>query len=298
VTIASLRLFRDIAQTRSLSRAAEINGITPSAASQHINELERSLDVRLLDRSTRPVSLTREGRLYQELCRDLLRRHQEFEIALHQLRTKIEGTVRLASIYSVGLSEMSFLEEELQRRLPDVRLQIDYLRPEKVYDAVASDRADVGLVSYPEATREIAVIPWREEQMVLAAAPGHPLARRGRIEPGELRDVEFIAFDADLPIAREIARYLRTHDVTVRTSMHFDNIQTIKEAVMHGSGVSIVPRRILHAEVASGRISAVELAQPLFRPLGIVHRRRRKFAPAVQAFLDMLQEISEPVAVA
>jgi DNA-binding transcriptional LysR family regulator len=192
---------------------------------------------------------------------------------------------------------MSELEEKLHHRMPEVRLQVNYLRPEKVYDAVADDRADVGLVSYPEPTREIAVIQWREEEMVLAAAPSHPLAGRNRIEPPDLEDTEFISFDDDLPIAREIARYLRAHDVTVRSTMHFDNLQTIKEAVMHGSAVSIVPRRILRTEVASGRIAAVALAKPLYRPLGIIHRKRKRFAPSVQAVLEMLQESSEPAAV-
>ncbi|HYP14402.1 MAG TPA: LysR family transcriptional regulator, partial [Bryobacteraceae bacterium] len=74
MTFAQLKLFRDIAQTRSLSRAAELNGVTPSAASQHISELERSLKAVLLDRSTRPLSLTPEGKLYGDFCRDVLRR--------------------------------------------------------------------------------------------------------------------------------------------------------------------------------------------------------------------------------
>jgi DNA-binding transcriptional LysR family regulator len=290
LTLAPLRLFRDIAQNRSLSRAAELNGITPSAASQHINELERSLNVRLLDRSTRPLSLTREGRLYQDLCRDVLRRHEEFEAALDQLRSRVDSTIRVASIYSVGLSDMSEMEEKFRQRMPEVRLQVDYLRPEKVYEAVADDRADIGLVSYPEPTRDIAVIAWREEEMAIAAAPGHSLATRECIQPADLKDAEFIAFDDDLPIARDIGRYLRVHDVAISAAMHFDNLQSIKEAVMHGSAVSIVPRRTLRAEIASGRIVAVPLARPLFRPLGIIHRKRKRFPPPVQAFLEMLQE--------
>jgi DNA-binding transcriptional LysR family regulator len=292
-----LRLFRDIAQTRSLTRAAELNDVTPSAASQHVNELEKSLGVRLLDRSTRPLSLTAEGRLYQELCRDVLRRSEEFAASLDQLRAEVEGTVRVAAIYSVGLSEMSELEEELHRRLPAVRLEVDYLRPEKVYEAVASDRADIGLVSYPGPARDIAVIPWREEEMVLAAAPAHPLASLDQLRPGDLDGAEFISFDDDLPIARDISRYFRSNDISVNSLMHFDNIQTIKEAVMLGSGVSIVPRRILRAEVADGRISAVPLAPPgLSRPVGIIHRKRKRFHRSAQAFLELLQEAPAPLA--
>jgi DNA-binding transcriptional LysR family regulator len=292
-----LRLFRDIAQTRSLTRAAELNEITPSAASQHVNELEKTLGVRLLDRSTRPLSLTPEGRLYQELCRDVLRRNEEFAASLDQLRSEVEGTVRVAAIYSVGLSEMSDLEDELHRRLPGVRLEVDYLRPEKVYQAVRSDHADIGLVSYPEPARDIAVIPWREEEMVLAAAPSHPLAAMDQLRPGDLDGAEFISFDDDLPIARDISRYFRSNDVSVNSLMHFDNIQTIKEAVMLGSGVSIVPRRILRTEVAEGRIAAVPLAPPgLSRPVGIIHRKRKRFHRSAEAFLQLLQEAPEPLA--
>jgi LysR family transcriptional regulator, transcriptional activator of the cysJI operon len=243
VSFEHLRLFRDLAQTRSVSRAAELNGITPSAASQHINELEKTLGTLLLDRSTRPLSLTPEGKLYSELCRDVLRRNDEFRAALDDLKSEVEGVVRVAAIYSVGLSEMNELEAEFLKRHPHARLEVDYLRPEKVYDSVAADRVDLGLVSYPEPTRELAVLPWRDEEMVLAAGPEHPLARKSFIEPKDLEGVDFVGFDDDLPISREINRYLRMHDVEVDAAMHFDNIQTIKEAVMLGSGVSIVPAR-------------------------------------------------------
>jgi DNA-binding transcriptional LysR family regulator len=291
VTLENFRLFRDIAQTRSLSRAAEMNRITPSAASQQINELERSLGVRLLDRSTRTLSLTPEGRLYSEMCRDMLRRHEEFHASIDHLKSEVSGTVRVAAIYSVGLSEMSDLEDAFHRRLPAAKLEVEYLRPEKIYESVAADRVDLGLVSYPEATREIAVLPWRNEEMVLATAPSDPLAERERIQPLDLNGVEFVTFDDDLPIGRDISRYLRTHGVEVNTTMRFDNIQTIKEAVILGSGVSIVPARILHAELADGRLRAVPLAAPgLYRPLGIVHRKKKRFHRAAQAFLDLLQE--------
>ena len=99
---------------------------------------------------------------------------------LERFKTEVEGTVRVASIYSVGLSEMSRLEEEFSRRYPHARLEVDYLRPEKVYEAVVTDQADLGLMSYPESTKEVTVLPWREEEMVVAAFPDHPLGEQGR----------------------------------------------------------------------------------------------------------------------
>ena len=286
-----LKLFRDIAQTRSVSRGAVLNEVSQSAASQCLQELEKNLAVSLLDRSTRPLALTPAGRLYYDLCRDVLRRKEEFDASLGGLLHGVEGTVRVASIYSVGLSEMSRLETEFLSRWPEAVLRVDYLRPEKVYEHVAAaEQADLGLVSYPEPTKEIAVIPWRKEEMVLACAPTHPLAGLPRISIRALEGVAFIGFDEELPIRREVDRYLRDHNVSVNYVMHFDNLQMIKEAVVLGHGVSITPKRILVAELAAGRIVAVQLADPLTRPLGILHRKRRKLSGAAESFLKLLQE--------
>ena len=78
VTYDSLKLFKDITQTRSISRAAALNGISQSAATQQVQELERNLGLRLLDRTTRPVALTAAGELFSDYCRDSLRRREEF----------------------------------------------------------------------------------------------------------------------------------------------------------------------------------------------------------------------------
>jgi DNA-binding transcriptional LysR family regulator len=289
-----LRLFRDIVQARSLSRGAAASGVSQSAASQHLQELERQLGVELLDRSTRPFTVTAAGRLYAEFCRDVLHRREEFEVALETLKNEVEGAVRIASIYSVGLSEMSQLKTEFVKRFPKTRIEVEYLRPEKVYEAVAADRADLGLVSYPVATRELAAIPWRDEAMVVAVAPQHPLARLKLVRPADLAGHEFAAFDEDLPIRHEIDRFLRERAVEVRVTMHFDNIQMIKEAVSLGAAVSILPARVLGAD---SRLRGIPLQGNLVRPLGILHRKRKKFHRAAKAFLELLQEQPLPVGV-
>jgi DNA-binding transcriptional LysR family regulator len=291
LNLDNLRLFRDIAQTKSLSRAAVLNEVSQSAVSQHIQELEKTLGCQLLDRSTRPLALTGAGQIYLTFCRDVLRRKDEFDIALREFKNEVEGTVRVASIYSVGLNEMVQIEQEFARREPNARLEVEYLRPEKVYSAVLGDEADLGLVSYPEASREITVIPWRREQMVLAASPYHPLAAETTIAPDALNGLDFIGFDEELPIRREVDRFLRDHQIHVNQMFHFDNLQMIKEAVAHRVGVSIMPARAMLEEMGQGRLVAIPIqAEELYRPLGIIHRKKKRFQGAARAFLDLLAE--------
>jgi DNA-binding transcriptional LysR family regulator len=252
----------------------------------------------VLDRTTRPLALTPVGKLYFDLCRDVLRREEEFQAAVDELKALVEGRVRVASIYSIGLSEMSRLQEEFSRRFPNAQLQVDYLRPQKIYEALLADQADLGLVSYPEATKELAVIPWREEEMSVAAAVSHPFAGKAVLLPADLNGQDFIGFDEDLSIRRELDRFFREQGIEMRMAMQFDNIQMIKEAVALGSGISILPARTMLAEVEQGRLVAIPLHAPeLVRPVGIVHRKRKRFNRAAQSFLELLQEAPDRSAV-
>lgn len=245
----------------------------------------------LFDRGKRPLALTSAGKLYADLCREVVLREAEFQAALDELRRQAGDTVRVASIYSIGLSEMSRIREGFVAREPTARLEVDYMRPDQVYRAVHEGSADLGLVSYPESSREIAALPWREEEMQLAVPPSHPLAARPKAFPADLHGLEYVAFDEDLTIRHELDRFLRAEGVEVRVAMHFDNIQTIKEAVALGSGASILPARTMQAEIEQGRLVAVPLEAPgLKRPIGILRRRRKKLHPAAQAFLDLLKE--------
>lgn len=296
----SLRLFRDIAQSRSFSRAAAMNDLSQSAASQQVQELERSLGVALLDRSRRPLVVTPAGQLYAEFCRDLLKRKEAFDDSLVRLRQAVEGTVRVASIYSVGVSELVQLERQFADRHPEAEVEVEYLRPEKVYAAVLEDRADIGLVSYPVPNRELNVMPWRREEMVLAAAPDHPLARRAAslrspLPVGELEGVDFIGFDEELPIRHHVDRFFREKDIGVNLVLHFDNIEMVKEAVSHKVGVAILPYRAMRDDIRQKRLTAIRIAgESLYRPLGIIYRKKKRFHRAAQAFLEMLKETPVP----
>jgi DNA-binding transcriptional LysR family regulator len=294
VILDDCKLFRDVAQSRSVSKGASLNNISQSAASQHIQDLEDRFGIELLDRSTRPLGVTPAGRLYLDLCREVLRRAEEFAAALDELKHEIGGTARIASIYSIGLSELPRLREEFASLYPKASVQTEFLRPDRVYEAVLTDSADLGLISYPEHRRDITVIPWRNESMAVALPPGHPLAGRSKLTARDLDGQDFIAFDEEVIIRREIDRFLKEHDVSVNRVMQFDNIQSIKEAVGSGHGVSILPEPSIASDVEQGRVVSIPLDAPGFvRPVAVIQRRRKKLNRATQAFLDLLMAASE-----
>jgi DNA-binding transcriptional LysR family regulator len=228
-------------------------------------------------------------------CQRVLAERESLEADLARLRGRLTGAVRFATIYSVGLSEVTGLRREFLTRHPDVELAIEYLRPERVYDAVISGRADAGVVSYPASRKELEVIPWRQEEMVVAVSPTHNLAQFPTVHPAQLNGQDFIAFDGELPIARHIDRYLKEQRVSVHKLLHFDNIDSLREVVARGLGAAIVPKPILRSYVEDGRILALPLIpKGLKRPLAIIYRRRHQMTGAPAAFLDLLRESAQP----
>jgi DNA-binding transcriptional LysR family regulator len=291
VTIETLQLVRDIAHFHSISRAARAHSLSQSAASQALSELERELGAELFNRRRRPLEVTPAGKLYLDYCREVLRRDDEMKASLAQLKKHADGTVRVAAIYSVGLSDMSQIEERFKERFPEAELQEQYLRPDRVWQAILDDHADLGLMSYAESSREVVAIPWRDEEMVVAVAPDDALARENSIRVAAIEGRSFVGFDDDLPIQDQIVRYLREHKVSVDISLRFDNVEMIKQAVAHGAGVSIMPERVMREDMLQGRLIALRLEPAeLYRPVRIVHRRRKVFHEVANGLLDLLRE--------
>jgi DNA-binding transcriptional LysR family regulator len=265
--------------------------MSQSAASQALSELERHLGAELFDRHRRPLDITAAGKLYLEYCREVLRKDDELRASLAQLKKQTGGRVRLAAIYSVGLSEMSQIEARFEERFPEAELEVQYLRPERVWEAILADQAELGLMSYAESSREVVAIPWRDEEMVVAVSPEHPLARRRSIPITAIEGQAFVGFDDDLPIQDQIDRYLREHKVTVEVGLRFDNVAMIKQAVAHGAGLSIMPERVMHDDIRQGQLRALHLEPAeLYRPVRIIHRRRKVFSEVASGLLDLLRE--------
>jgi DNA-binding transcriptional LysR family regulator len=256
--------------------------------------MERHFGGPLVDRTKRPFVLTPEGQVCYEGFREVLELYDVVEARVHSLRKEITGLVRVAAIYSVGLFDMGQAMRDFMRTYRKAKVRLEFLRPNKVYDAVLNAEVDLGIVSYPVPSPDITVVPLRNERMVLVCPPEHPLTRHETVTVEHLRDEEFVTFDRDLSIRKEIDRCFRQRSVSVRVAMEFDNIETIKQAVEIGAGVSILPEPTIRREVETGTLRAIPLIAPVLkRPVGIIHRHRKVFTPTASRFLEMLLESRE-----
>lgn len=289
--IDSLKLFCDVIQLKGFTQAAIANSITQSAVSQRLKALEKKFGLPLIERHGNELFLTKAGEAVYKGAKRILADMREVEEQLHGIDGKLGGSVRVAAIYSVGLYELDPSVKKFLRSYPEIEVQIEYSRANKIYQDVANGSVDLGIVAYPGNKPQLRWIPFCEDELVLICAADHPLAAHGSIELKQLEAQPFVKFQGDIPTRRALDEMLKKNGIAVVTKAEFDNIELIKRAVEIGIGVSIVPSMTIKSETQAGLLKAVSFAEgPFKRPIAILYRRGRSLPPAVRTFMSVLTE--------
>ena len=287
--IDHFKVFCDLAETQSFSKAAALNGITQSAVSQKVRSLESKVGVTLVDRGRRNFALTPEGIALLAASREILAIYNDLGTRLQTVRDVLGGELRVAVIFSIGLHELPLRLKAFRSKHPAVQVEVEFRRSPQVYQAVLDGEVDLGLVAYPAKRTGLAFEIFDEDEMVLIVPPAHPLASVESVSLARLAGEKFVSFEPDVPTRKIIDRFLREHRVEIRTVMEFDNIETVKRAVEVENGVSIVPANTVREEVKSGLLKMVRLAEPLSRPLGVIYQRNRARTSAQAEFIAALR---------
>jgi DNA-binding transcriptional LysR family regulator len=297
MNLETLYLYCDVIRSNSSSLGAAANHVSQSAASQAIRQLEQELGVQLIDRTRRPFRVTREGNIFFDACQQVVECMESARAEITARKSQIEGSVRVAVIYSVGLTDMGWYTQQFTTAYPEARIRLAYLHPDEVVEAVLDDAADVGILAFPSPNKGLTIIPWKSEPMVFVCSAGHPLAGSSLVSAKDIVRQRFVAFDKSLSIRKAVDRALRSRHVRVDVAMQFDNIETIKQAISTQDAVSILPRPSVNREVEEGVLVAIPLDIPdLVRPVGIVHRKK-PLGPTTAAWVEFLQQyrIGDPV---
>jgi len=285
--LESLRMFCDVVETGSFSRAAQLNHVTQSAVSQQIRALETRYEQRLLSRSARQVTPTPAGERLFRGCKEILTRFAEVEQEIREQATEVSGACNVSTIYSVGLHELQSLQRQLLKTHPKVNLRLNYRRSDQVYDDVILGAADLGLVAYPQPRAGVDVIPFREDKLAVVFPPNHPLAQKQKISMQAVASAPFIAFDREAPSRKGIDKLFRDKGLELAPTMEMDNVETIKRAVELGLGLSVLPMPTVKPELALGTLVTRPFSEGSFtRPIGILVRKGKYLARAAQAVLD------------
>ncbi len=289
--IESLKVFCDLAETESFTKAAQINHVTQSAVSQQISSLERQFKSLLIERSKKKFRLTREGQVLYEYSKQIIQTYEALHSKLQEIKDIISGTIRVATIYSVGLHDLPPYIKRYLRQYPTVHIHVEYRRANQVYEDVLGNVVDIGLVAYPIRDSKLEIVALKRDPLVLIVHPQHPLAKAKNLKFNTIAGQKFIAFEPDIPTRKAIDKVLKERGVSVHPVMEFDNIETVKRAVEIDAGIAIVPLGTVVQEVAKQTLAAIPFDDvELFRPLAAIYKKNKVLSPAMKQFLSIIKE--------
>jgi DNA-binding transcriptional LysR family regulator len=265
--------------------------ITQSAVSQQIHSLEKKFKVALIERSKKNFSVTNEGRVFLQASKEILRIYNSLSDRLQEMQTTVGGELRIATVHSIGLHELPRNLKAFRKAFPTVEVRIEYLRSTQVYQRVVEGGVDLGLIAFPTQHKGVMVESHWKDKLVLICPPGHRFAKCRSVAIQMLENERFISFAFDQPTRKAIDRIFRKNKATIRRSMEFDNIETVKRVVEIEDGISIVPLTTVEEERKLGTLVAVEIeSADIWRPIGLIQRRTWSQTTAVRAFVTMLKK--------
>ena len=289
--IETLKVFCDLVDLESFSLAAERNFITQSAVSQQIRALEDKFKRRLLERvrGRRDVKLTPIGEVFYKEARRVLDAYEHLQENLRGVVGKVGGTVRVATVYSVGLHELPAKVRDFMTKFPAARIDLEYSRPTRVLRDVLSGNVELGVLAFPEPRRGLTITPMPDNLLVLIAPPDHKLAGRKKVKVSDLNGQNFVHFERDVPTRKAMDKIFKANGVEVKKVAEFDNIETIKRAVEVGFGLAIVPEPAVVEARRAGTLAVIELAETYWvRSVGVIHRSDRELSVAAKKFVQLL----------
>ena len=289
--IESLKVFCDLAETESFTKSAQINHVTQSAVSQQISSLERVFKSLLIERSKKKFRLTREGQVLYDSSKQIIQTYDALHSKLQEIKDIISGTIRVATIYSIGLHDLPPYIKRFLKDYPTVHVHVEYRRANQVYDDVLGNVVDLGLVAYPSKDAKLEIVPLRKDPLVLICHPQHPFAKLKSLKLKSIAGQNFIAFEPDIPTRKALDKILKDHNVAVQTAMEFDNIETVKRAVEIDAGISIVPQGTITQEISKQTLASVQIDDAdFFRPLAAIYKKSKVLSPAMRQFISILKE--------
>ncbi|GAX88537.1 selenium metabolism-associated LysR family transcriptional regulator [Effusibacillus lacus] len=283
-----LLVFVTVVEKKNFSRAAESLNMTQPAVSQQIHSLEDHYGVKLFERNSKRVELTRAGEILHDYAVQILNLHQEARQAINDLVGLVTGKLMIGASLTIGEYVLPRLLAVFTRQFPDVEVAVSIGNTEVIADNALNSRIDVGLVEGPVNPANLMITPFLEDEMVLIVPSRHRLASVDTAETSDLSNETFIVREVGSGTRYVVEEVFRTLEFHPKREIQFGSTQAIKEAVEAGLGVAFISKWSIQKEIQLGTLSAVRVKGHSFpRPFSVIWKKGQFQTRAMKEFVNL-----------
>jgi DNA-binding transcriptional LysR family regulator len=289
LTLRQLQIFRAIALSGSTTAAASSIPLSQSAASAALKELERVLGARLFDRVGKRLLLNDGGRALLPMALAVLDGAQNLQAAFLSSQQALPVELHIFASTTIGNYILPSLLARFRETVPTARLELQIGNTLDVVTAVRAFNTDLGFIEGPCHAKDIVVIPWQEDELVIVASPSHPLAKAARLRKVSVKQLaatQWLLRESGSGTRETVEQALLPHLLNIPASMTLGSSEAIKNSVAEGLGVSCLSRSVVRDLVAAKRLSVLATALPrLTRTFLMIHHERKVLSEPLRKFV-------------
>ena len=290
ISLKQLEVFVAIASAGTVRAAAERLFVTQPAVSMALSELERQLDAQLFDRERGRLRLSQRGKEVLPMAQEVIERTYEILRQTGQQPLVLTGELHVGASNTIGNYLVGELLGGFIAMHPQVSLQVSVENTETITANLLEHRIDVGCVEGPVNHPQLEVMPWRDDALVVCAAPAHPLALQSELKPRHFKQAKWILRERGSAMRVQAEQALNSLPAG-QILLELGQVEAIKQAVIAGLGLALLPRHAVQTELAAGLLRQLEVAElPLRRSWCLVSSHGKRLSPVAQAFQRFVRE--------
>lgn len=284
-----LETFLEVARHTSFSKAAEKRFRTQPAISSQIRALEDEVGAKLFDRSGGKVSLTGAGKAFQKYVEETLEARRAMLTAIGEMERVPKGEIVVGANEATCLHVLPEVFAEFKKQYPEVNVGIQRAERGKILESIIDNSVDFGVVSIPVTDNRLTVVQIHRDELVVIAAPNHPLSKLKSKSAAVSDVVKFPLLLPKLGRTRDaIEALFHERNLKPIISMELDSSELLKRFVAADVGVGFIARSNVLEDVKAGVLAAIPMSDALIkRDLALVFRKDKALSRAALAFIDI-----------
>ncbi|OYT87935.1 MAG: LysR family transcriptional regulator [Burkholderiales bacterium PBB3] len=259
LTLRGLRIFEAAASSASFSHGAEVMGMTKSAVSQQIRQLEEETGARLFDTMVRPIQVTDAGRELLRHARIILAQVAVASDAMKSLRGQFSGRLTLGVVQPANYF-VPYIMTAFKRLFPDVHIRMVIEKRDTLLTMLADHSIDLAIGGYPTMQPEVEAQVFARHPHCLIVSPDHPLRGRYQLTWNDLRHEAFVFREQGSATRKFLEHLLQVQGLHVDINMELEGCEAVKQAVMAGMGISFMSAHAIQTELLAGKVAILDLA--------------------------------------
>ncbi|MGE7646321.1 selenium metabolism-associated LysR family transcriptional regulator [Peribacillus frigoritolerans] len=288
-----LKVFVTVIEQKNFSRAGDILNLSQPGVSLHIRNLENELGTKLIYRSPKQVQITEPGKILYRHAKQMLNHYETAKREINEFNNVVSGRMKIGASFTIGEYYLPKVLAEFATQYPMVDIQIIISNSNDVIQGIRSNKLDIGLIEGETDYKDIDVMPFMNDEMIVVVPPDHPLSQMDLIEGNMLQNQTWVLREQGSGTRTYSDKLLSSLELNIKKTFIFTSIQGVKEAVMAGLGIALLSRLTVQKELKSNELKTFHLKnEPLIRPFSIVKKLDFEASKAMELFLKKVEEFA------